>query len=54
MVQGEDGHAGRDQSHNGVFVQWVSLAENGQMQEHDRQQFAGFGEDVGDVVDVCE
>ncbi len=54
VVEGEDGDAGGDEGHDGVFVQRVALAEDGQVQEHDGQELARFREDEGDVVDVRE
>lgn len=53
-VQSEDGHTGRDGRDNEILVQRVALAENGDVQEHDGQQFAALGEQEGDVVDVRE
>ena len=52
MVQGEDCDAGCDECYNEVFVQGVALAEDGEMEEHDREEFARFGKDKGNVVDV--
>lgn len=53
-VQGEDGNASSDKGHDSVLVDWVFPAEEGHVQEHDGEEFAGFGEDVGDVVNVAE
>lgn len=53
-VQGEDGNAGSDKGHDSVLVDWIFPAEEGHVQEHDGEEFAGFGEDVGDVVNVAE
>lgn len=54
MVQGEEGDAGGDEEDDEVFVEGVALAEDGEVQEHDGEQLAAFGEDEGDVVDVGE
>lgn len=54
MVESEDGDAGGDEENDKVFVERVAFAENGQMEEHDGEELAGFGEDVGDVVDMGE
>lgn len=35
-----------------VFVQGVALLEDCEVQKHDGEEFAGFGEDEGYVVDV--
>lgn len=53
-MQSEDGHAGGDEGHDGVFVPGVAAAEEGDVEGHDREQLAGFGEDEGDVVHVGE
>ena len=53
-VEGEDGDAAGDGGDDEVLVQGVALAEEGDVQEHDGQQLAALGEDVGDVVDVVE
>lgn len=45
MMQSKRCHAQGDQEDNTVFVQGVPFSENGEMEEHDGQQFAGFGED---------
>lgn len=52
MVEGEDGDAGGNERNDEIFVERVALAEDGQMQKHDGQKLAGFGEDEGDIVDV--
>lgn len=54
MVEGEDGDAGGNERNNEVFVKRVAFAEDGQMQEHDGEKLAGFGEDEGYVVNVSE
>lgn len=51
-MQGEHGHACRDRRYDEVFVQRVAFPEDGDVEEHDRQQFAALGEDEGDVVDM--
>ena len=43
-----------NKSHDEVFVQRISLAEDCQMQKHHRKKFARFGENESDVVDVRE
>lgn len=53
-MEGEDRDAGGDKEYDEVFVEGVALAENGEVQKHDGEELAGFGEDVGDVVDVGE
>ena len=53
-VEGEDGHAAGDGRDYEVLVQRVALAEDGDVEEHHRQELARLGEDVGDVVDVGE
>lgn len=54
MVEREDGDPGRDERNDEIFVERVVFAENGQVQEHDWQELARFGQDEGDVVDVRE
>lgn len=54
MVEGECGDSECDQENDTVLVQGVSLAENGQVEEHDGQELARFGEDEGEVIDVRE
>lgn len=51
-MQGEDGDASCDERYNEVFVQGVALAEDSEMQEHNREEFAGFGKDKGNIIDV--
>lgn len=51
-MQSEDGDAGGHKSNDKVFVQRVTFAEDGEVQEHYREELAGFGEDEGNVVDV--
>lgn len=50
MVECEDCDACGDEEDDEVFVEGVAFAENGEVQEHDGEQLAGFGEDEGDVV----
>ena len=52
VVEGEDGDAGGDEEDDEVFVEGVAFAEDGQVEEHYREELAGFGEDEGDIVDV--
>ena len=54
MVQREDCDAGGHECHNEVFVERVALAEDCEVQKHDGEEFAGLGEDEGDIVDVSE
>lgn len=54
MVESEDGDAGGDECDHEIFVEREVFAENGQVQEHDRKELTGLGEDEGDVVDVSE
>lgn len=54
VVQGEEGDAGGDEGHDGIFVERVAFAEDGEVQEHDGQELARLREDEGDVVDVGE
>lgn len=53
-MEGEDRDTGGDEEHDEVFVEGVALTEDGEVQQHYGEEFAGFGEDVGDVVDVGE
>lgn len=53
-MEGKDSHAQRHQSHHGVLVERVALAEDGQVQEHDGEQLAALGQDERHVVDVLE
>ena len=52
MVQGEGGNSQGDQEDDSVLIQGVSLPEDSQVQEHDRQQLARLGKDEGEVIDV--
>ncbi len=51
-MEGEDRHAGGDEEDDQVFVEGVAFAEDGEVEEHHGEKFAGFGKDVGYVVDV--
>jgi hypothetical protein len=53
-VQREDCDAEGDAADDEVFVERVAFAEERDVQEHYGQEFAGFGEDEGYVVDVFE
>lgn len=53
-MKGECSHSEGDQEDDAVLIQRVSLAEDGQVEEHDGQKLARFGEDEGEVVDVRE
>ena len=54
MVEGKDCNAGSDKSDDNVFVERVRTAEEGDLQEHDREKLTGLGEDEGNVVDMRE
>ena len=54
MVEGEDGDAGSDKEDDKVLVERIVFAEDGEVEEHHGEELAGFGEDVGYVVDVGE
>ena len=41
-----------DQEDNEVFVERVGAAEESDVEEHDGEELAGFGQDEGQVVDV--
>lgn len=51
-MQCEHRHARRDRRDDEVFVQRVAFPEDGDVEKHDRQEFAALGEDEGDVVDM--
>ena len=53
-MEREDGDARRHGRHDEVFVEGVAAAEDGDVEEHDGEEFAAFGEEEGDVVDVGE
>ena len=54
MVEGKDCDSGGDKRYYEVFVERVGFPEDGEVEEHDGEEFAGFGEDEGYVVDVGE
>lgn len=54
MIDCEHSDPGGDEGHDEIFVERVEFSEDGQVEEHDGEKFAGFGEDEGDVVDVGE
>lgn len=54
MVKGEYGDARSDEEDDQIFVYRVRSAENREVKGHDGQEFAGFSEYEGDVVDVTE
>lgn len=53
-VQREDGNASCHRRNDEVLVEGISLAEDGDVEEHDREEFAALCEEEGDVVDVRE
>lgn len=53
-MKGEDGDAGGNERNDEILVERVAFAEDSQMQEHDREELAGLGENEGDIVDVSE
>jgi len=54
VVEGEDGDAGCHGEDDEVFREGVALVEEGDVEGHDGEEFAGLGEDEGEVVDVGE
>lgn len=54
MVDCEYCDSGGDEGHDEIFVQGIGFSKDGQVEEHDGEEFAGFGEDEGYVVDVGE
>lgn len=54
MVKGEYCDSAGYERYDEVLVERVGFAENGKVEEHDGEEFAGFGEDEGYVVDVGE
>ena len=52
VVEGEESDARCDGEDDKIFAEWVAALVKDDVQEHDGQQFAGFGECVGEVVDV--
>lgn len=53
-MQGEYRDAGGDEEDDEVFVEGIAFAEDGEVEEHHGEELAGFGEDIGYVVDVGE
>ena len=53
-MQSEDRHTRRYSRDDEVLVKRVPLAEERDVQEHDREELAALGEEEGDVVDVRE
>lgn len=53
-MEGENGHAGRDGYDDEVFVEWIAFFKERNVEEHDGEQFTGFGEDKGNVIYVGE
>ena len=47
-------HAQGHQQHHAILVQRIAFPKDGEMEEHDGQEFARFGEDEGKIVDVPE
>ena len=54
MVEGEEGDAGGNEGDDAIFIERVGFAEDGELEEHDGEELARFGEEEGDVVDVGE
>lgn len=54
VVESEGRDAQGDQQDDSVFVQRVALPEEGDVEEHHRQQFTGLGQYEGQIVDVAE
>ena len=54
MVKGEDCDSGGYERYDKVFIERVGFPEDGEVEEHDGEEFAGFGEDEGYIVDVGE
>lgn len=54
MVECEYCDSGGHERYDEVFVERIGFPEDGEVEEHDREEFAGFGEDEGYVVDVGE
>ena len=52
MVQGEYRDAGGNKEDNEVFVEGVAFAEDGQVEKHNGEELAGFGENEGDIVNM--
>ena len=53
-MQSKDSDSGRHKSYNSILVERIRLPVECDVQEHDRYQLAGFGEDEGNVVHVLE
>ena len=53
-MKSEYRYAGGYKEDDEIFVQRIAFSENGEVQKHDREELAGFGEDEGDVVDMGE
>lgn len=53
-MKGEDRDASGDKKDNEVLVERVALSEYCEVKEHYGEKLAGFGKDVGNVVDVGE
>lgn len=53
-MKSEDGYAGRHGRHDQVLVKRIPFSEERDMQEHDRQKLAAFGENVRDVIDMSQ
>ena len=51
-LQGKKGNTESHESYNRVLVEGIALAEESNVQEHDREQFARFGQEEGDVVNM--
>ena len=54
MVDCENGHACSYQGHDKVLVERVGFPEYREMEEHDGKEFARFGKDECDIIDVSE
>lgn len=53
MMESECRDAGCDEENDEVFMQGIAFPQEN-VQEHDGEEFAGFGEGEGDVIDVSE
>ena len=54
VVEGKDGNAGSNEEYYEVFVKWVAFAEDGEVEEHHREEFARLGKDIGYIIDMGE
>ncbi len=54
MVKREYCHSSGYERYDEVFVERVGFPEDSEVEEHDGEKFAGFGENEGYVVDVGE